>query len=115
MRRMVEKLLRQYGVEMTLDGETPVFGFLQPVIGKTEQLAAAHPGPLGLENAKRYVYIGPLEPQPVENGQISLNGSVYLVRTVQEIQGANGPVYVWGMCVEKGGDDQWGASGLSES
>lgn len=115
---MVEKLLRQYGMAVTIcqeGADETVRGFFQPVTGKVEHLAAAHPGMLGTENTRRYVYIGPLEPRPAEQGILRIEGKEYRVRTVQEIWGANGPVYLWGMCVEKGGDDQWGMSGSSGS
>lgn len=111
---MVEKLLRQYGVDITLHldaGDEAVRGLLQPVTGKVERLALSHPGILGNENARRYVYIGPLEPSPREQELLSAEGKQYRVRTVEQITGPGGPVYTWGMCVEKGGEDNWGMNG----
>lgn len=109
MRRTVEKLLEQYGMEISLADQT-VRAFLQPVTGKLERLALRQPGPLGQECVKRYVYIGPVEPAPKEDGQMEAAGKGYVVRAVHLIEGNDGPAYCWAMCVEKGGADTWGVS-----
>lgn len=103
MRGMVEKLLRQHGMDLYL-GEKTVRGLFQPVIGKLERLAKLEPGVLGLESRKRYVYIGPLDPEPKEDMVLTVRGKAYLVRTAHRIMGPAGPVYSWAMCVEKGSD-----------
>lgn len=98
---MVEKLLRQYGMEVII-GERSVRGLFQPVTGRLERLALQDAGPLGLENRQRYVYIGPLEPQLREDMELSVLGKRYAVRTAQQIPGNDGHAYSWAMCVEKG-------------
>ena len=101
MRGMVEKLLRQHGMELLL-GDRRVRGLFQPVVGKLDRLAKLEPGPLGLQSRQRYVYIGPLEPEPRENMVLAAEGKEYLVRSAHRITGPGGPVYSWAMCVEKG-------------
>ena len=101
MRGMVEKLLRQYGVDLLL-GERPVRGLFQSVVGKLDRLARLEPGLLGLESRKRYVYIGPLDPEPQEDMVLQVQGKEYVIRTAHRITGPNGPLYSWAMCVEKG-------------
>ena len=98
---MVEKLLRQYGVDLLL-GERPVRGLFQPVIGKLDRLARLEPGALGLESRKRYVYIGPLDPEPQEDMVLFVQGKEYVIRAAHRIMGPDGPLYSWAMCVEKG-------------
>lgn len=102
MRNMVEKLLRQHGMDIRL-GDRTVRGLLQPVAGKLERLAKLEPGPLGLQSRGRYVYIGPLEPEPGEDMVLTALGRDYIVRTAHRIHGPGGPVYSWAMCVEAGG------------
>ena len=102
MRGMVEKLLRQYGMELKL-GDRPVRGLLQPVAGKLDRLAKLEPGPAGLHSRQRYVYIGPLEPEPRADMVLMARGKGYLVRSCHQIAGPDGPFYSWAMCVEKGG------------
>lgn len=109
MRRMVEKLLVQYGRPVEV-GQRQVRALFQPVTGKLERLADREPGILGLVSPKRYLYIGPVEPGPVEDGELTVDGKGYLVRSVQYIDGDSGPLYSWAMCVEKGRSDTWGMS-----
>lgn len=106
---MVEKLLRQHGMEVTVAG-TSVRALFQPVTGKLERLALPQPGPLGLESQKRYIYIGPVEPELREDMVLAVAGKRYSVRTAQVIPGNHGPAYTWGLCVEKGSEDEWGMS-----
>ena len=101
MRVMVEKLLLQHGMEIRL-GEKKVRGLFQPVAGKLDRLAKLEPGPLGLQARQRYVYIGPLEPEPKEDMVLAAEGKEYLIRSAHRITGPGGPVYSWAMCVEKG-------------
>ena len=101
---MVEKLLRQHGMDIRL-GDRRVRGLLQPVAGKLDRLAKLEPGPLGLQSRQRYVYIGPLEPQPREDMVLTVEGKGYIVRSAHRIASPGGPVYSWAMCVEQGGTD----------
>ena len=101
MRVMVEKLLRQHGMEILL-GDRQVRGLFQPVAGKLDRRAKLEPGPLGLQERQRYVYIGPLEPEPREDMVLTAQGKGYLVRSAHRINGPGGPLYCWAMCVEKG-------------
>ena len=103
MRGMVEKLLRQHGMDLDLGGRA-VRGIFQPVVGKLERLGTLEMGPLGLQSRKRYVYIGPLDPGPQEDMVLTVRGKAYVVRTTHRITGPDGPVYSWAMCVEKGSD-----------
>lgn len=109
MRRMVEKLLGQYGMDMTL-GDRRVRGLLQPVTGKLERLSTPETGPLGSEMRMRYIYIGPLEPEPREGLELTAAGKRYHIRSARQIWGNDGPAYSWAMCVEKGREDNWGMS-----
>ena len=104
MRAMVEKLLRQHGMDIRL-GERTVRGLLQPVAGKLDRLARLDPGPLGLQTRQRYVYIGPLDPEPCQDMVLTVSGKGYTIRSAHQIAGPNGPVYSWAMCVETGGRD----------
>ena len=101
MRIMVEKLLRQYGMEMRV-GNQAVRGLFQPVTGRMERLALPDPGPLGLQSRQRYLYIGPVEPLVQPDTELTVAGKRYAVRSAHRIEGNNGPAYSWAMCVEKG-------------
>lgn len=114
MRRMVEKMMAQYGREMTLlqgGQQTVVRGFFQGVTGKAETLALPGMGPLGAEGKERFIYIGPAEPELSKGDRVCLDGKKYLTRSTQVIWGLGEPVYCWAMCVEEGGEDLWGSNG----
>ena len=104
MRKMVEKLLQQHGMEIRVDGRR-VRALFQSVTGRLERLAERTPGVLGVESGKRWVYIGPLEPSILEDQVLTVEGRDYLVRSAQRINGNDGPVYTWAMCVEKGREE----------
>ena len=103
---MVEKLLWQHGIRIRVEGRT-VRALFQPVTGRLERLAERTPGALGMESGKRYIYIGPLEPELKEDQVLTVEGRGYLVRSTQQITGNDGPVYTWAMCVEKGREEPW--------
>jgi hypothetical protein len=107
MRRMVEKLLNQFGVELYLEGKR-FRGIFQPVTGRLERLAEHQPGVLGTESRDRYICIAPLEPELREGDTLTVAGKCYHIRTVQQIRGGDGPLYRWAMCVEKGREEPWG-------
>ena len=109
MRRMVEKLLEQYGMQIYVEDREGRAVF-QPMTGKLERLAVHSPGPLGLEGRLRYVYIGPVEPALREGMTLETGGKDYRVRTAGAIPGSDGPVSTWAMCEEKGREEPWGAS-----
>lgn len=104
MRKMVEKLLHQHGMEIRVEGRQ-VRALFQSVTGRLERLAERTPGVLGVENGKRYIYIGPVEPEIREDQVLTVEGRDYLVRSAQRINGNDGPVYTWAMCVEKGREE----------
>ena len=113
MRRMVEKILNTYGTPVTLtQGETayPVRAFFQPVRSKSWQYLEGNYSPLGEVPRGQYVYIGPVEPEARVGDTLRVGEKSYWLRRTELILDREGPVYCWGMCVEKGGEDTWGQS-----
>ena len=109
MRAMVEKILNQFGTEIHVQGKT-VRGIFQPVTGKLERLATPSVSPMGKESRERYLYIGPVEPKANAGDTLIVDDKSYWLRRTELVRDSNGPVYCWGMCVEKGGEDTWGQS-----
>ena len=108
MRQIIDKILNCYGLSMLLpriNGE--VKGFLQPVTSgskKTQRDIC----PLGQVPEGQYTYIGPAEPEIEVGDELEFGGKVYLFRKVETMNDPQGPVYCWGLCIEKGGEDTWG-------
>lgn len=111
MQRMVSKILNAYGTAVTLtqDGtEYAVRAFFQPVRSKSWQYLEGNYSPLGEIPRGQYVYIGPVSPRAEAGDTVTVEGKDYWLRRSELIMDNNGPVYCWGMCVEKGGEDNWG-------
>ncbi|MBQ7802021.1 MAG: hypothetical protein IJ375_06840 [Oscillospiraceae bacterium] len=111
MRQMVGKILKAYGAAVTLcQGveEYAVFAFFQPVRSKSWQYLEGNYSPLGEIPRGQFVYIGPVEPAAQAGDTVRVDGKAYLLRRSELVRDGNGPVYCWGMCVEKGGEDNWG-------
>ena len=110
---MVGKILETYGIAAVLHQEDVTFAirvFFQPVRTKSWQYLEGNYSPLGEIPRGQYVYIGPVEPAAAAGDTLTVNGKNYWLRRTELILDANGPVYCWGICVEKGGEDTWGQS-----
>ena len=112
MQQMIGKILNTYGVSVTRKTEEPVTyrGFFQPVRSKSWQYLEGTYSPLGEIPRGQYVYIGPVNPIAEAGDQITVGEKQYWLRRCELIYDTSGPVYRWGMCVEKGGEDTWGQS-----
>lgn len=113
MVRMVGKILNTYGAAVTLrHGDEPyaIRAFFQPVRSKSWQYLEGDYSPLGEIPRGQYVYIGPVEPAAEAGDTLTVDGKDYWLRRTELVRDSGGPVYCWGMCVEKGGEDTWGQS-----
>ena len=113
MRQMVEKILKTYGTAAILQQEDVSYViqvFFQPVRSKSWQYLEGNYSPLGEIPRGQFVYIGPVEPAAAAGDTLTVNEKTYWLRRTELILDANGPVYCWGICVEKGGEDTWGQS-----
>lgn len=113
MQQMVGKILKSYGSAVTLShegAEYEVRAFFQPVRSKSWSYLSGEYSPLGEIPRGQYVYIGPVEPLAAVGDTVTIGKRSYWLRRSELIHDANGPVYCWGMCVEKGGEDTWGQS-----
>ena len=113
MRKMVEKILKTYGTAVTLQqngNSLAIRAFFQPVRSKSWQYLEGNYSPLGEIPRGQYVYIGPIEPQAMAGDTVTVGEKSYWLRRTELVRNSEGPVYCWGLCVEKGGDDHWGQS-----
>ena len=113
MRQMVEKILETYGTAVTLQqGEDAhaIRAFFQPVRSKSWQYLEGKYSPLGEIPRGQYVYLGPVSPKAEAGDTLLVAEKAYWLRRTELVRDGNGPVYCWGICVEKGGEDTWGQS-----
>lgn len=113
MGSMVAKILESYGTVMILKrGQVThqIRAFFQPVRSKSWQYLEGDYSPLGEIPRGQYIYIGPVQPKAEAGDTVTLDGKDYWLRRTELIRDGEGPVYCWGICVEKGGEDNWGRS-----
>lgn len=113
MREAIEKILQSYGSALQLQqGEEnhDIRAFFQPVRSKSWQYLEGNYAPLGEIPRGQYVYLGPVSPQARAGDVLLVDGKAYWLRRTELIRDGSGPVYCWGLCVEKGGEDTWGQS-----
>lgn len=113
MRQMVEKILNTHGTTVKLEGNgevRQVRAFFQPVRSKSWSYLSGEYSPLGEVSRGQYVYIGPVEPRAEAGDAVTVGDRQYWLRRSEVIYHRGQPVYCWGMCVEKGGEDTWGRS-----
>lgn len=110
---MIEKILLSYGSALQLqqeDGSHDIRAFFQPVRSKSWQYLEGNYAPLGEIPRGQYVYLGPVSPEAKAGDALLIGGKAYWLRRTELIRDGSGPVYCWGLCVEKGGEDTWGQS-----
>ena len=112
MRRMVDKILTQFGSDMVLQsgGSTKtVRGLLQAVNSISWQSLESEATLLGEISRGQYTYIGPVATPVREGDTLTLGDKTYLLRRVEPYWYRNQAIYLWGLCVEKGVNDTWGS------
>ena len=108
---MITQILKKYGTAVTLCRGSQRYecrAFFQPVRSTSWDASDSEYSPLGEIPRGRYVYIGPTEPAAAAGDTVLVDGKAYLMRRSELIRGEKGPVYCWGLCLEKGGENQWG-------
>lgn len=111
MRQMIGKILQCYGVPATVIHKgvsSKVRIFFQPSTSKSWDSMNPIVGPLGQLPGGQYLYIGPAEQEITEWDQVDVGGSSYILRRCEAYRDGDGPVYWWGLCARKGGEDTWG-------
>lgn len=107
---MVDKILNSYGAVLTLrhnGKDVQIKGFLQNGRSLSQRSALRRITPLGEIFGDTYLYIGPAA-QETQVGDIVKQGEIlYELRQVETVMYQNTPIYVWGLCVRKGGEDSW--------
>ena len=111
MKKTMETLMARWGTDMTIvsgEGIKTVRGFFRAVNSKSWQNMESVASLLGEISRGQYVYIGPVGTAVREGDTLILGRKSYLFRRVEAYYFENRPLYLWGLCVEKGVNDTWG-------
>lgn len=112
MRRMISKILNYYGTPAVVKRgktEAEVRVFFQPSASKSWVAMNPIMSPLGQIPGGQYLYIGPAEQEIAAGDRVDVGGNAYIFRRCEAYCDSDGPVYWWGLCVQKGGEDTWGS------
>ena len=113
MRKAIDRILADYGSPLLLEQNgrsVSVRAFFQPVRSKSWQYLEGNYSPLGEIPRGQYVYLGPVSPEAKAGDSLTVDKKSYWLRRTELVRDQDGPVYCWGLCVEKGGEDTWGRS-----
>ena len=111
MKKTMETLMARWGTDMTIvsgEEEMTVRGFFRAVNSKSWQNMESVVSLLGEISRGQYVYLGPANVAVKEGDTLNLGTKSYLFRRVESYYFGNQPIYLGGLCVEKGVNDTWG-------
>ncbi len=111
MKRQIEKLIRRWGTSLTLQRQGECYGlrgFLQHSNSKSLQNLQKEFSPLGQIPGGWYVYIGPARPEVMEGDVLILGEKSFRICRAEKVMLRDEPLYFWGLCMERGGEDTWG-------
>lgn len=112
MDSVVEGLIAQLGTRLTLSrGEESqaIKALLQPVRSTSWQSMEDTATPLGQISQRQYRFIAAPDPQVMEGDILGLGEKRYCLRRVETVYLKDTPLYQWGLCVERGEAETWGA------
>lgn len=114
MRSMMDQIFARYGSSAVLTteaGKQKVKVFFHSVNSRSWQNMERMFFPLGEIHRGQYICVLPIAAAATAGDTVTVNGTSYKLRRVEEMFIKGESVYRWGLCVEKGGDDNWGARG----
>ncbi len=110
MKRRIEHILCGYGSDATIyhaDGAQAVRAFIQPVTERGKQAAELAVDALGEIPAGRYLYIGPAQPQAMQDDIIECDGRKYRVCRTEQLCLQAEALYTWALLRRVGGEEAW--------
>lgn len=111
MRQLMDRLFGLYATEATLvhdDQEQTVCVFLQSINSRSWQNMEQRYSTLGKIPGGQYVCILPAG-TAAEGDTLRVGSKSYRICRVEEMTVKSCSVYQWGLCNEKGGEDNWGS------
>ncbi len=111
MRKMVDKIFSTYGAVYILERSDGTYyamqAFLQPRKALSQRNAIKKISPLGEITGDTYMLICSADCGMKEGDTLRGDGNFYEVRQVETVWYKDEKIYMWGLCVQKGGKDRW--------
>lgn len=114
MRKLMDSFFSRYGTDAVLtaeENEQKVKVFFHSVNSRSWQNMERMFFPLGEIHRGQYICVLPIAAAAKAGDTVTVMGRSYKLRRVEEMFVKGMALYRWGLCVEKGGDDHWGARG----
>lgn len=111
MRGIMDGVFARYGMDAVItsaSGSQNVKVFFHAVSSRSWQNMERLFFPLGEIPRGQYICVFPAEAAVASGDAVTVNGGEYMVRRVEQMCAAEGLIYRWSLCVEKGGGDEWG-------
>jgi len=111
MRSIIQQMIHTWGTDVKVNHKgnaSYTKAVFVPTTSRSWQNMEHVYSPVGETPRGQYNYIGALEPVAEKGDILEVGGKPYLLRRVEVVRDAKGPLYRWGLCVESGGPDQWG-------
>lgn len=112
MKKLMDRIFARFGQEGEINGN-PVKLFFWSTNSTGWQNMERMFHPLGEVPRGQYAVVLPAKVSAAVGDTIAVAGKKYLVQKMEAMCLRTGPVYQWGLCVEKGSEDDWGTNGLS--
>ena len=112
MRKLLDRIFKSYGTEVTVvhkGNRTTVRAFFMPTTSRSWQNMEHVYTPLGETPRGQYNYIGPADVEADLGDLLIVGQRRYFLRRSEVIRDSQGVIYRWGLCVERGGIDDWGS------
>ncbi len=110
VRRMVDKIFSTYGALYILHRQDGSYfaleAFLQPRKALSQRNAIKRISPLGEILGDTYMFICMAGCGMQVGDLLTGDGNFYEVRQVETVYYKEDPIYMWGLCVQKGGADK---------
>ena len=112
MRALIERIFKKYGTTLLIcrHGNDTIFrGFLHSRKSVSQRNGLKKNSPLGEIPGDTYLLIGPVDCGAKAGDDLVQGTNYYEIRQVEQVVYNSEPIYMWGLCVQKGGSKHWGS------
>lgn len=106
--KLITQIIRRYGTPILHYSDsqtTSYFAIFQPVTSRSWQNMERMIPPAGEIPRGQYLYIGPVSEELNNGDRLRFDGRNYIVRRADRLFFKDEALFVWGLCVEGGVDE----------
>lgn len=110
MKDLITRLINNYGNEVIITANRVQYtarAFMQLVTSKSWQNMERMLPTAGEVPRGQFLYLGPADVPLSGYDTIEMDGRIFIVRRADPILYRSERIFIWGLCVEGGGDDPW--------